>query len=373
MCVCVRACSVSGPLLFRQRICCNEVVINRLTLHNCDIGKELWSPGSWLGWEELVVWYSFLSAGLFAIHTHSRYGDCISSKNSLYWPASSLALAAMLIHPFYCFAVDNVWHKKAPAFLVLQWIGPLFSTVLRAGITSSLTLFGSGFLPANFCALLENRQCCSFSKVHFEVIFVAEVVVCVQFVPMTVFIYIILPIYLLDITSRDFLLNGSNVVTETRLVCNFSDLSLVRAALKLVSKLERSMGHKWHRKFWQYQQTQLYGLGRPFLIRQGSTKRIPGGGGRAFLFVSISLKDYLRMLFDKHMDLNHVCLMFWGHIVQLYAEWKSLVLKRIADRPQVMLWLLKFNTCAFLAGMYYASSIWSTQFLEHDNIYSNPL
>ena len=84
---------------------------------------------------------------------------------------------------------------------------------------------------------------------HFEVIFVAEVVVCVQFVPMTVFIYIILPIYLLDITSRDFLLNGSNVVTETRLVCNFSDLSLVRAALKLVSKLERSMGHKWHRKF----------------------------------------------------------------------------------------------------------------------------
>jgi hypothetical protein len=44
--------------------------------------------------------------------------------------------------------------------------------------------------------------------------------------------------------------------------------------------------------------------------------------------------------------------------------------KRISDRPYAMLWL--FKTYALSAGMY-ASQIWSTQFLKHDNGFSNPL
>jgi hypothetical protein len=44
--------------------------------------------------------------------------------------------------------------------------------------------------------------------------------------------------------------------------------------------------------------------------------------------------------------------------------------KRLSDRPHSMLWL--FKTYALSAGMY-ASQIWSTQFLEHDNVFSNPL
>ena len=44
--------------------------------------------------------------------------------------------------------------------------------------------------------------------------------------------------------------------------------------------------------------------------------------------------------------------------------------KRISDRPHAMLWL--FKTYALSAGMY-ASQIWSTQFLKHDNVFSNPL
>ena len=57
--------------------------------------------------------------------------------------------------------------------------------------------------------------------------------------------------------------------------------------------------------------------------------------------------------------------------MQLYAEWKSFGDdKRISDRPHALfLWL--FN--ALSAGMY-ASHIWyTTQFLEHDNVVSNPL
>jgi hypothetical protein len=38
--------------------------------------------------------------------------------------------------------------------------------------------------------------------------------------------------------------------------------------------------------------------------------------------------------------------------------------KRISDRPHAMLWL--FKTYALSAGMY-ASQIWSTQLLKHDN------
>ena len=44
--------------------------------------------------------------------------------------------------------------------------------------------------------------------------------------------------------------------------------------------------------------------------------------------------------------------------------------KRIYDRPHAMLWL--FKTYALSAGMY-ASQIWSTQFLKHDNGFSNLL
>jgi hypothetical protein len=44
--------------------------------------------------------------------------------------------------------------------------------------------------------------------------------------------------------------------------------------------------------------------------------------------------------------------------------------KRISDRPHAMLWLSK--TYALSANMY-ASQIWSTQFLKHDNGFSNPL
>ena len=44
--------------------------------------------------------------------------------------------------------------------------------------------------------------------------------------------------------------------------------------------------------------------------------------------------------------------------------------KRISDRPHAMLWL--FKTYALSAGMY-ASQIWSTQLLKHDNGLSNPL
>ena len=44
--------------------------------------------------------------------------------------------------------------------------------------------------------------------------------------------------------------------------------------------------------------------------------------------------------------------------------------KRISDRPHAMLWL--FKTYALSAGMY-ASQIWSTQVLKHDNGFRNPL
>jgi len=43
--------------------------------------------------------------------------------------------------------------------------------------------------------------------------------------------------------------------------------------------------------------------------------------------------------------------------------------KRISGRPHAMLWLIK--TYALSDGMY-ASQIWSTQFLKHDNGFSNP-
>ena len=70
------------------------------------------------------------------------------------------------------------------------------------------------------------------------------------------------------------------------------------------------------------------------------------------------------MLFDKHMNLHHAASHAWGFLMQLYAEWK------FGDRPHAMLWL--FKKFALSAGMY-ASQIWSTQFLKHDNAFSNPL
>jgi len=63
------------------------------------------------------------------------------------------------------------------------------------------------------------------------------------------------------------------------------------------------------------------------------------------------------------------CMLFSGnHLQDPLKEFG--IEKRISDRPHVMLWLVK--TYALSAGMY-ASQIWSTQFLKHDNGFSNPL
>ena len=77
------------------------------------------------------------------------------------------------------------------------------------------------------------------------------------------------------------------------------------------------------------------------------------------------------MLFDKHMNLHHAA----SHAINpfnaaLRRVKKFGIEKRISDRPHAMLWL--FKTYALSTGMY-ASQIWSTQFLKHDNGFSNPL
>ena len=76
---------------------------------------------------------------------------------------------------------------------------------------------------------------------------------------------------------------------------------------------------------------------------------------------------YLGMLFDKHINLHHVV---YHALRPFNAELRVWNGKRISDRLHAMLWL--FKTCALLAGMY-ACQIWSTQFLKHDNVVSNPL
>jgi hypothetical protein len=81
--------------------------------------------------------------------------------------------------------------------------------------------------------------------------------------------------------------------------------------------------------------------------------------------------NYLGMLFVKHMNLHHAA----SHALRpLNAALRRVkefgIEKMISDRPQAMLW--HFKTFALSAGMY-ASQIWFTQFLKHDNGFSNPL
>jgi len=72
------------------------------------------------------------------------------------------------------------------------------------------------------------------------------------------------------------------------------------------------------------------------------------------------------MLFDKHMNLHHAATHALKPLNAALRRVKEFgIEKRIYDRPRAMLWLLS-------AGMY-VSQIWSTQFLKHDNGFSNPL
>ena len=74
---------------------------------------------------------------------------------------------------------------------------------------------------------------------------------------------------------------------------------------------------------------------------------------------------YLGMLFDKHMNLHHAAthaLRPFNAALRRVKEFG--IEKKISDRPHAMLWL--FKTYALSAGMY-ASQIWSTRFLKHDN------
>jgi hypothetical protein len=80
---------------------------------------------------------------------------------------------------------------------------------------------------------------------------------------------------------------------------------------------------------------------------------------------------YLGMLFDEHMNLHHAAthtLRPFNAALRRVKEFG--IEKRISVRPHAMLWL--FKTYALSAGMY-ASQIWYTQFLKHDNGFSNPL
>ena len=77
---------------------------------------------------------------------------------------------------------------------------------------------------------------------------------------------------------------------------------------------------------------------------------------------------YLGRLFDKHMNLHHAASHAFNAALRRVKEFG--IEKRISDRPHAMLWL--FKSYALSAGMY-ASQIWSTQFLKHDNVFSKPL
>ena len=77
------------------------------------------------------------------------------------------------------------------------------------------------------------------------------------------------------------------------------------------------------------------------------------------------------MSFDKHMNLHHAAthaLRPFNAALRRVKEFN--IEKRISDRPHARLWV--FKTYALSAGIY-ASQIWSTQFLKHDNAFSNPL
>ena len=76
------------------------------------------------------------------------------------------------------------------------------------------------------------------------------------------------------------------------------------------------------------------------------------------------------MLFDKHMNIYHAAFHALRPFNALRRVKEFGIEKRISDRPHARLWL--FKTYALSAGMY-ASQIWSTQFLKHDNGFSNPL
>ena len=72
---------------------------------------------------------------------------------------------------------------------------------------------------------------------------------------------------------------------------------------------------------------------------------------------------YLGMLFDKNINLHHAAshaLRPFNAALRRVKEFGTE--KRISDRPHAMLWL--FKTYALSAGMY-ATQIWSTQFLKH--------
>ena len=81
------------------------------------------------------------------------------------------------------------------------------------------------------------------------------------------------------------------------------------------------------------------------------------------------------MLFDKHMNLHHAA----THALRLFnAALRRVkefgIEKRISDRPHAMYMLWLFNICIVSWHVcMYASQIWSTQFLKHDNGFSNPL
>ena len=85
-------------------------------------------------------------------------------------------------------------------------------------------------------------------------------------------------------------------------------------------------------------------------------------------------RDYftcLGMVFDDHMNLHHAATHALRPFNAALRKVKEFgIEKRISDRPHAMLWL--FKTYALSAGMY-ASQIWSTQLLKHDNGFSNPL
>ena len=76
------------------------------------------------------------------------------------------------------------------------------------------------------------------------------------------------------------------------------------------------------------------------------------------------------MLFDKHMNIYHAAFHALRPFNALRRVKEFGIEKRISDGPRAMLWL--FKTYALSAGMY-ASQIWSTQLLKHDNGFSNPL
>jgi hypothetical protein len=79
---------------------------------------------------------------------------------------------------------------------------------------------------------------------------------------------------------------------------------------------------------------------------------------------------YLELLIDKRMNLHHAATHALRPFNAALRRVREFGIKRISDRPHAMLWL--FKTYALSAGMY-ASQIWSTQFLKHDNGFSNPL